>query len=374
MFAMSTSEAGATSSERRRRISQTEIPRVTLEQAIRVPQALAEQYGKQPARPFDVAAALEMSPTSGPFRELCGAAIGYGLTDGGPNASSIALTELGRRVVAPLEEGDDERARRQAALVPGVQRRFLERYDGSPLPTDRIAQNVLEEMGVPSDATKRVFGIIVQNARSVDFIKHIKDKTYVDLGPAVLDNKAGGNRSEPIGDPTEFQAAAEVPHEDESDLTPPSEAAAPAAATMPNRRVFVSHGSNRRVVQQLKELLSFGDFEPVVAVERETVSKPVPQKVLDDMRSASAGIIHVSSEQRLLDDKGNERRVLNENVLIEIGAAMALYGDRYVLLVEEGTTLPSNLQGLYEVRYAGTELGYDATMKVLKALNEFKSR
>ena len=30
------------------------------------------------------------------------------------------------------------------------------------------------------------------------------------------------------------------------------------------------------------------------------------------------------------------------------------------------------LQGLYEVRYVGDELGYDATMKVLKALNQFK--
>jgi len=50
-----------------------------------------------------------------------------------------------------------------------------------------------------------------------------------------------------------------------------------------------------------------------------------------------------------------------------------LYGDRFILLVEEGTTLPSNLQGLYEVRYAGNELGYDATMRVLKALNQFKS-
>lgn len=367
-------------SARRRRISQTEIPRVTLDQAIRVPIALAEQYAKQPARPLDVAAALEMSPTSGPFRELCGAAIGYGLTDGGPNATAIALTELGRRVVSPLEEGDDERARRQAALVPAVQRAFLEKYDGSPLPVDRIAYNVLEEMGVPADATQRVFGLIVHNARAVGFVKQIKDKTYVDLGQAILD----GNRRDSSAGSTETSLAISEPNEDPADsarsgsepevTTPSDVAASPTTNVMPTRRVFVSHGSNRRIVEQLKELLSFGDFEPVVSVERESVSKPVPQKVLEDMRSGSAGIIHVSSEQRLLDEGGTERRVLNENVLIEIGAAMALYGDRFVLLVEDGTTLPSNLQGLYEVRYSGNELGYEATMKVLKALNQFKSR
>jgi hypothetical protein len=34
--------------------------------------------------------------------------------------------------------------------------------------------------------------------------------------------------------------------------------------------------------------------------------------------------------------------VLNPNVLIEIGAAMALYGRRFILLVKAGTRLPSN--------------------------------
>ena len=63
---------------------------------------------------------------------------------------------------------------------------------------------------------------------------------------------------------------------------------------------------------------------------------------------------------------------LNENVLIEIGAAMALYGRNFILLVEEGMELPSNLQGLYECRYQGDELSMSATMKLLKVFNEFK--
>jgi predicted nucleotide-binding protein len=40
--------------------------------------------------------------------------------------------------------------------------------------------------------------------------------------------------------------------------------------------------------------------------------------------------------------------------------------------VEEGVKLPSNLQGLYECRYAGNELSGEATMKLLKSFNEFK--
>lgn len=74
---------------------------------------------------------------------------------------------------------------------------------------------------------------------------------------------------------------------------------------------------------------------------------------------------------RVLDDSGNEHQMLNPNVLIEIGAAMALYGRNFILLVQEGVTLPSNLQGLYEVRYSGDELDRVATMKLLRAFNEF---
>ncbi|MEJ1961585.1 MAG: TIR domain-containing protein [Gammaproteobacteria bacterium] len=74
-----------------------------------------------------------------------------------------------------------------------------------------------------------------------------------------------------------------------------------------------------------------------------------------------------------MDAGGTERRMLNQNVLIEIGAAMALYGRKFILLVEKGATLPSNLQGLYEVRYEGGKLDYDSTMRLLKAFNDFRA-
>ena len=107
-------------------------------------------------------------------------------------------------------------------------------------------------------------------------------------------------------------------------------------------------------------------------MEHETVSKPVPDKVMDEMRTCGAAIIHVGAEQAVLDQNGDELHILNSNVLIEIGAAMALYRRRFILLVESGVDLPSNLQGLYEVRYVGGRLEYDATMRLLRAFNDFR--
>lgn len=138
-----------------------------------------------------------------------------------------------------------------------------------------------------------------------------------------------------------------------------------------NNRVFITHGKNTKILNQVKQLLTYGKYEPVVSMENETLAKSVPSKVMDDMRGCVAAVIHVSAERQLRDERGVEIPQINENVLIEIGAAMALYRDKFVLLVEEGLTLPSNLQGLYECRYQGDELTTTAVMKLLNAFNDF---
>ena len=94
---------------------------------------------------------------------------------------------------------------------------------------------------------------------------------------------------------------------------------------------------------------------------------------MDDMRSCGAAIIHVDAEQVIVDRDGNEHVFLNPNVLIEIGAAMAFYGKRFILLVRDGVKLPSNLQGLYEVRYTGDTLDANGTIKMLDAIKDIKN-
>ncbi len=354
--------------KRTKKISQTDIPSVPLDQALRVPTAIAENYASSSTRPIDVAAALEMSPTSGTFRQLCGASIGYGLTEGGPNASEISLTELGKRIVSPLEEGDDYEARREAVLQPTIGKLFLEKYDGSPLPIEKIAYNVLEAFGVPPDRTKRVLDLLVENAKTVDYIKKIKDKEYVDLGssnegasPQLARHEVEKDENlveeQPI-EKTEKEGASKV------DLTKSVD------PSVGKRRVFVAHGKNKKFINTIKKLLILGELEPVVAVETQSVSQPIPDKVMSEMRSCGSAILHVDSESILKDKEGEDRVVLNPNVLIEVGAAMALYGRRFILLVKEGINLPSNLQGLNEVRYSGGNLEADVAIKLLEAIKD----
>ncbi len=356
-------------SEQRKRsyLSQAEVPGCVLEDALRVPRAIAENYAAKPASPLNVAAALEMQPNAGQFRRLSGAAIAYGVTAGGPNAPEISITPLGMRIVRPTREGDDLLARREALLRPRVVGEFLRKYDGAPLPRADIAVNVLLEMGVPKDRSDEVLDFIVQGAESVGVLKEIKGKRYVDLS----------------GVPEAAISASETSEEDTSasagETATPSPEVAPvqpqqkALASSQERRVFITHGKNKALLDPIKKLLGFGELEPVVSVEKTSVSQPVPDKVMGEMRSCGAAIIHVDAEQKLLDKEANEQVVLNPNVLIEIGAAMALFGRRFILLVKEGVVLPSNLQGLFEVRYTGDTLDGAATIRLLEAINDIKN-
>jgi predicted nucleotide-binding protein len=340
-------------------LAQTDVPSMSLIEALRVPKAIASELAKRPSTPLQVAAAMRVKPTTGRFRTMTAAAVAYGLTNGGAFAEKIGLTDLGRRIVAPTVEGDDRAANLEAVLKPRVTREFLTRHDNSKWPRDDIAYNILESMGVPAEQTERALALIRADAESLNLLTKINGTDYVELE---RDADASALTVDPVEEMAETEAVARTPG--------PTE---PPVIMNENRRVFITHGKNKKIVEQIKKLLKFGDYEAVVSVDNQTTAKPVPDKVMDDMRSCSAGIVHVGSEMKVLDTEGQEHQMVNPNVLIEIGAAMALYNRRFILLVEGGVTLPSNLQGLYEVRYEGDGLDYDSTTRLLEAFADFKN-
>jgi predicted nucleotide-binding protein len=358
-------------------VSQADVPAGSLEKALRVPRAIADNYGYKPTSPLQVAVALDVQPSSGGFRMLTGAAIAYGLTTGGYNADTIAITSLGMRIIRPTSEGEDLAAKRESLMKPRVIREFLQKYDRAPIPRDDIARNVLMDLGVPTDRTDEVLALIVESAGDLGFLKQIKDRTYVDLTGV----KVPGEISAESDVPSEPDEEPEDNIKDSVQVTPERTVAAitPRVVTMPTedarlRRVFITHGKNQTLVEPIKELLAFGEFVPVTEVENQTVSQPIPTKIMAGMRSCGAAIIHVEDERRITDDKGEVHIVLNENVLIEIGAAMALYGERFILVVHDGVKLPSNLQGLLELRYKGNTLDVNETVRLMGAMKDMKVR
>jgi hypothetical protein len=59
--------AVAVQRSKRNYVSQADVPRHTIDEALRVARAIADNYGKQPTRPLAVAKAMGMKPTTGKF-------------------------------------------------------------------------------------------------------------------------------------------------------------------------------------------------------------------------------------------------------------------------------------------------------------------
>lgn len=355
----------ATDGDRRIVFSQSDFPRTTLQDAQRIAVGIWENYAGRGASPPDVALAIQVSPTSSGWRVLCGSSIAYGLTNGGHNADQVTLTALGRKLVAPEAEGDDVAARLEAILKPKLLAAFFEKYRRAKFPVDTIAKNVLVGLGLPVDRTDEALEIVKANGRYAGIVRDTPTGPFVNLDSPTVPAPAA----------TEPSPVASEMGSSDGHVTPSAAAVIqprPASSATASNRVFISHGKQKGVANQIKELLVFGQLEPVVSVDRESTAIPVPEKVFEDMRSCSAGVIHVGAEGECLDAAGNRHTRINENVLIEIGAAMALYGKRVILLVEKGVPLPSNLQGLYRCEYEGDKLDYEATMKLLKTFNQFR--
>ena len=366
-------EAAPAQKTKRSRISQADIPAISLEKALRIPRAIAENYASHPTRPLDVASALDVQPSSGPFRTECGASIGYGLTEGGPNATEIALTTLGKRIVTPTEVDDDKRALRDAALKPTVAEQFYKRYDGSPLPPKNIAQNVLATFSVPADRTSDVYDLLIENARYVGLLKSIKDKEYVDIGGPL--SWVSTAPATPATDSAQDDVDLYVEDEYEPDAGVQNTSPPPPADPAPSHKnaIFVGHGGNKKPMEQLVKILNEYGIPHKEAVDEANRARPIPQKVAETMRECGAAILVFTADKEYFDKDGNPIWRPSENVSHELGAASVLYGERIVVFKEKGIELPSNFSSVGYIEFEkdklsdkGIELFRElVTMKIL---------
>jgi hypothetical protein len=124
-----------------------------------------------------------------------------------------------------------------------------------------------------------------------------------------------------------------------------------------------------QIVEQVKDVLDLYDIEYEIAIEEETTAIPVSQKVLGAMRRCQAGVMIVSADEPQSDPGVSK---INNNVLIEIGAAFVLYDQKVVLLWEKTLKVPSNLQGLYRCEFEGNQLSFSTGTKLAKAIKNFR--
>ncbi len=343
----------------------SEFPKDSFEEALQIAQAIEDKNSGNPLPPQEVAIAINRSPGSSAFRILLSSSNKYGLTTGSFNTPRIAITDLGKDIVEPKDEQSSKVAIGNSIFKPELFSKVFNYYKGKKVPDKSFFANTLtRDFDIPKKHAEIFVKVFMTNVKHLGLIQ---DTT---TGPWFASEVSlSVSKKHLLSSENEETKAEEVSTNGAHNPLPPEEESPSPKETLP-QKVFISHGNNSEIVEQLKELLIFGKFIPVVAEEHNTTSVPVPEKVLEEMKNCFAGLIHVEDEQKMIDSDGKEQTVLNQNVLIEIGSALALYGKNTILLVEKGTLLPSNLQGLYRCEYEGKKLDYVSTMKLLKTFNE----
>lgn len=318
------------------RISQTLLPGRSIREVLKIPQALAKRFAGKPTAPFLVAQTCGYSVNSSAWRSLNGAAVGYGLTVGAIQAKEMLLTPLGERVASPLNEEEGRLALKEAVLRPQMMGEFFHKFDCAQMPEKDVVYNFFASRGIPQKKLEKAYTVLRENAETAGFFRRIDGKNYLILNLPDADNSA------PV---QEEQSKPEV----RTELS----------------KVYLSHGKkNSLVVGQLRELLVFLGLQPVDSPERENSSLSLLDKVYEDMRRCKLGIIHLEAVD------GSRMLKPDENLLVEIGAAIALYGKNLVLLYKKGSLLPANLKGLARCEYEGNQLDYTSILQLLQILRD----
>lgn len=142
------------------------FPRKTLEQALRVPQALKQHNNGNPWSTEEVAKALKVGPKSGNFFYITASAKDYGLTDGTRETAEIKLAPLGRQAVYPNTPQEAEEARVKAFLNVELFKKVLEYYGGNNLPEREFLSNtLLNTFAVPIDQQDEFVDIFTKNCK-----------------------------------------------------------------------------------------------------------------------------------------------------------------------------------------------------------------
>lgn len=342
---------------KRGRSSGPSFPRDSLKKALRLAESIEKNNAGQPFDRIDLAKSIDASPNSSGFRVMIISSGRYDLTSGGYMADKIELTSLGSSIVAPTINDNPKLSLRKALTTPEVFKNVFERFNKKNIPRDDVFKSTLKkDFGIPSEDVDACYRIIMQNIDELGLIQDVKGNQFINL------DKLGEVKEGLVS--KEVSGSLQVGEEEigAEAITPTKEKAIP--------KVFISHSKNENIIEQLKTILEFGDFQSTIAEEVETTSIPIPDKIFGLMRECNCAIINVSADEEMKQEDGNYR--INENVLIEIGGAFVHYDKRVLLLVDKRIELPSNLQGLYRFEYEGNELSFPVAMKLQKALTEFK--
>ncbi|MEW6405708.1 MAG: TIR domain-containing protein [Chloroflexota bacterium] len=134
--------------------------------------------------------------------------------------------------------------------------------------------------------------------------------------------------------------------------------------------IFIGHGKTKKPLEQLKRILEQFKIPYKIAIEEPNLGRPIGDKVKEVMESCNCAILIFTADEEFKDVKGNQIWRPSENVVFELGASGYLYGNRIVIMKEDGVDFPTNFRDLGYISFSKDLLEAKA-MDILKELIGF---
>lgn len=309
------------------------VPKFTLKGALKLAQSIEDNNAGKPFDTTTLAESLNQSSNSSKFRMLVTASSKYGLTSGSYAADRISLTPLGISITAPKSDKEREESILSALLHPNIYKKFFAYYDRKQIPREELLKNTLKrEFGVKTGDIDICYKIIIENIDELGLIK--KDNGNDCLYLSQL-------QSSMSSDNEVLTETAQDKHHEVTDVQQENQI----------KQIFVAHGKNQDVVEQLKTILKKIKVPHIIAIEESNQGRPVSKKISDLMHACSSAIFIFTRDRKIQDDKGNEVYVPNANVVFELGAASVLYENKIVIFKQEGVELGSDFKDLAYISF-----------------------
>lgn len=331
------------------------FPTRSLEQALIIIQAISDKGAGRAMKRLLVADAVGRTPSSSEFRTLLSASRSYGLTAGTEKADLIEPTELGSRIISPLNEEERLAALIAAALTPELMGKVLRDFNNNKLPDPSFLKNTLQRSyEVHPEHSAELADLLVANAKFVGILRSISGSNHILIdNPLPRPTSTGEDRREDEATVLPFRGSSPEKIDDPIQPTPPVENKVP-------RKIFIAHGKNRKPMESLTKLLQRFGVPHVVALNEAHGGRPISKKVADLMHECSAGIFIFTKDERFLreDPKGGTEEVWrpSENVVYELGAASILWEKKIIVLREDGVNFPSDFSDLGYITFHASDL------------------
>lgn len=145
-------------------------PRHTVEQALRIPEAILQQNAGNPATPAEAVKFAGGAKVSGPWIVEISSAKKYGFLTTN-SSKQLVVEDRARKALVPQDENDKRDALRDAVISAPDFAEVYKYYRGEALPDQQFLSNALtERFKIPTDKVSEFLDLFLKSLRSAELV------------------------------------------------------------------------------------------------------------------------------------------------------------------------------------------------------------